>query len=165
MENPMTKEKLLHELRTSRQEWEALLREVGEDRMTESGATGYWSVKDVITHLTSYARWYMNAAEATLRGEPPPSDGTEFMPFEERNQLYYERDKDMPLDEALSQSEEVYGRLLRAVEQLPEEFLIEAQNFPGLPEPVFVWRMFQGDVYDHTRTHIGWIREWLESSR
>jgi hypothetical protein len=161
MENPMTKAKLLNEMRAARKEWEELLNEVGEARMTETGATGDWSVKDVITHLTSYARWYMNAAEAQLRDEMPAMDGTEQMPFEERNQLYYERDKAMPLAQALHESEQVHQRLLAAVEKLPEAFLIEPQNFPGAPQPTYVWQMLRGDVYDHTRTHIGWIRDWF----
>lgn len=161
MTNEMTKAKLLDELRSARSQWEAMLKEVPQNRMEEAGATGHWSVKNVITHLTSYARWYANAAEAQLQGEMPPMDGTEQMPFEERNQLYYERDKDMPLEQALKESEQVHQRLLVAVEQLPEPFLIEPQNFPGAPELIAVWQMLRGDVYDHTRTHIQCIREWL----
>ena len=164
METQMTKEKLLDELRAARQEWVTLLDEIEPERMIESGATGYWSVKDVIAHLTSYARWYMKAAEAQLRGEPIPMDGTEQMPFEERNQLYYEQAKDLPLEQVLLESAEVYQRLLDAVEKLPESFLIEPQTFPGAPIQFTVWEQFRGDIYDHTRTHIGWIREWLESS-
>lgn len=161
MDTSMTKARLLDELRAARSEWEALLQEVGAERMEESGATGHWSIKNVMTHLTSYARWYANATEAQLRGEMPPMEGTEQMPFEERNQLYYERDKDMPLEQALTESAQVHQRLLAAVEKLPEPFLIEVQNFPGAPEPIAVWQMLRGDVYDHTRTHIQWIRDWL----
>jgi predicted DNA-binding transcriptional regulator YafY len=76
MEEPMTKEKLLEELRSSRQEWKALLAEVGEDRMTQPGAAGDWSVKDVAAHLNTFVRWYATAAEAALRGELPEPDGT-----------------------------------------------------------------------------------------
>lgn len=158
----MTKAKLLDALRAARQEWESLLHEVGGERMTIAGATGYWSVKDVITHLTYYARWYANAAEAQLRGEMPPLDGTEQMPFDARNHIVYERCKDMPLAQALRESAETHQRLLAAVEQLPEAFLIEPQTIPDSPQPAFViWKMLRGDVYDHTRTHIQGIRAWL----
>lgn len=164
MGNQMTKAKLLEEIRSARAEWEQLITEIPENRMMESGATGYWSVKDVMTHLTSYARWYMNAAEAQLRGEMPPVDGTEQMPFEEKNQVHYEREKDKSLEQALSESQDVHERLLVALEQIPEPFLIEPQNFPDVPEPTAIWQMLRGDVYAHTRTHIGWIRNWLDQT-
>jgi uncharacterized damage-inducible protein DinB len=164
MTDQMTKARLIEELQNARQEWVTLLDEIPSERMTEAGATGYWSVKDVISHLTSYARWYMNAAEAQLRGEPPPMDGTEQMPFEERNQIYYEQTKDLPLEQVLLASAEVYQRLLNAVEKLPESFLIEPQKIPGTTLEFTIWQQLRGDVYDHTRTHIGWLRDWLEST-
>lgn len=164
MGDQMTKAKLLQEIRSARAEWEQLTSEIPQERMTKSGATGYWSVKDVMTHLTSYARWYMNAAEAQLRGEMPPVDGTEQMPFEEKNLVYYEREKDKSLEQALSESQNVHERLLAALEQIPEPFLIEPQVFPDVPEPTAIWQMLRGDVYAHTRNHIGWIRDWLDGS-
>jgi hypothetical protein len=96
MENTMTKAQLLAELRAARAEWDALMAQVGEERMTEPGAAGVWSVKDVVAHLTSYARWYANAAEAQLRGELSPPDGTEGMDFEQRNQEHQRREQHLP---------------------------------------------------------------------
>jgi uncharacterized protein (TIGR03083 family) len=162
MENTMTNAQLLGELRAARAEWDALMAEVGEERMTEPGATGAWSVKDVIAHLAGYARWYANAAEAQLRGELPPPDGTEGMDFEQRNQEYHRRAQHLPLAEVLEESRQVHQRLLAAVEAHTEEFLTQSQHFDGMPEPVEVWRMLQGDVYDHSREHAQVIRAWLE---
>jgi hypothetical protein len=42
-----------------------------------------------------------------------------------------------------------------------EEFLTQPQHFEGMPEPLEVWRMLQGDVYDHSREHAQVIRLWL----
>ena len=87
MDEPITKAGLLRELRAVRAEWDALMAEVGAARMTEPGAAGDWSIKDVTAHLTSYSRWFVNASEAHFRGEMPPLDGSEGMSFEQRNQL------------------------------------------------------------------------------
>jgi hypothetical protein len=54
MDNQMTRARLLVELRAARSEWDTLMAVVGEERMTEPGAAGDWSVKDVIAHLTSF---------------------------------------------------------------------------------------------------------------
>jgi hypothetical protein len=75
MNEPITKAYLLRELRVARAEWDALMDEVGPARMTEPGAAGDWSVKDVTAHLASYNRWFVLASEAHFRGEIPPLDG------------------------------------------------------------------------------------------
>jgi hypothetical protein len=44
------KTQLLETLRRERADWEALLAQVDQARMTRPGVAGAWSVKDVITH-------------------------------------------------------------------------------------------------------------------
>jgi len=128
MEQEISKASLLHELRAARAEWEALLAEVGQSRMTELGAAGDWSVKDVMAHLTSYSRWFVNASEAHFRGELPPPDGTEGMDFEQRNLFWHQQGRDLPLAEVQAESQRVFGRLLEVVEAHSEEFLTQPQQ-------------------------------------
>src|SRR5262245_36662842 len=158
----MTKARLLAELRGARAEWDALMAEVGEGRMTEPGAAGDWSVKDVIAHLMSFDRWFVHASEAHLRGELPPLDGTEGMSFEERNQFFYRQAQHRPLDEVLAESRQIFQRLLEVMGAHSEEFLTRPQHFEGVPEPVLIWKLLEGDVYGHYRDHMRSIRAWLE---
>ena len=116
MTEKMIKAKLLAELRASRQEWDALIAEVGEARLTQPGAAGDWSVRDISAHLTAYNRWFVNASEAYFRGEMPPMDGTEGLPYEEFNRLHHARTRDKPLAEVLDESRRVCQRLLEMVE-------------------------------------------------
>ena len=116
MEQTITKAGLLHELRAARAEWDTLMAEVGAARMTEPGAAGDWSVKDVIAHLTSYDRWFVQASEAYFRGEMPPRDGTENMDFEQRNLFRHQQTRDLPLAEIQAESQRVFDRLLEVVE-------------------------------------------------
>ena len=130
--------------------------------MTDPGAAGDWSVKDVIAHLTSYDRWFVRASEAHFRGELPPPDGTEGMDFEERNQFLYQQARDRPLAEVLAESHAVFQRLLEVVEAHTEEFLTQPQQFEGAPGPILVWKLLEGDGYAHYRDHMPSIRAWLE---
>ena len=163
MDDQITKAKLLDELRAARAEWDTLLAEVGQDHMTEPGAAGDWSVKDMVAHLTSYSQRFISASEAQFRGELPPPDSTEGMDFETLNQHYYALNKDRPLSEILAESEQVFKRLLEVTELHSEEFLIQPQEFPGapVPGPLFIWKILEGDVYGHYREHMEMIREWL----
>lgn len=164
MNEAITKASLLRELRAARAEWDALIAEVGVARMSEAGATGNWSVKDVMAHLTSYSRWFVHASEAHFRGEIPPLDGTEGMSFEQRNQLRYMQARDRPLADVQAESKQVFGRLLEVVQAHTEEFLTQPQQFEGVPEPLLIWRMLEGDGYAHYRDHIHVIRAWLARS-
>jgi len=56
MDEPVTKVRLLDMIRTARAEWDGLLSQVDETRMTQPGVAGEWSVKDVIAHITWHER-------------------------------------------------------------------------------------------------------------
>jgi hypothetical protein len=51
MEQPLPKAALLAALHASRAELESVISPVPPERMTEPGACGAWSVKDVLAHL------------------------------------------------------------------------------------------------------------------
>ena len=162
MDAQITKASLLHELRAARAEWDALMAVVGEGRMTEPGAAGDWSVKDVMAHLTSYSRWFVNASEAHFRGELPPLDGTEGMDFEQRNLFWHQQARDRSLADVQAESQQVFSRLLEVVQAHSEEFLTQPQQFENAPEPLLIWKMLEGDGYEHYRDHMRSIRAWLE---
>ncbi len=52
----MHKTQLLETLRIEREQWESLLAQIGEGRMTQPGVADEWSVKDIITHVMWYER-------------------------------------------------------------------------------------------------------------
>ena len=162
MDEITSKPQLLATLRSTYAQWEALLTAIGEARMTKAGALGEWTVKDVIAHLTAYADWYATAMENALRGEPPPQTGTEWMPFEERNQLFYRRDKAKPLQQVLADSQETIQRLMAGVEAHSEAFLTQPQQFEGAPSPVVIWKMLEADCYGHCQEHMAALRAWLD---
>jgi len=164
MDTPITKAGLLHELRAVRAEWDALMAEVGAARMTKPGAAGDWSVKDVIAHLTSYNRWFVHASEAHFRGEMPPLDGTEGMDFEQRNQYRHQQTREHSLADVQAESQQMFDRLLEVVEAHSEEFLTQPQQFEGALGPLLVWKMIEGDGYEHYRDHMRSIRVWLTQS-
>jgi hypothetical protein len=59
----MNKTVLLDKMRKERAAWEALISEVGENRVTEPGADGYWKVKDTVAHMTAYEEWVVQCIE------------------------------------------------------------------------------------------------------
>jgi hypothetical protein len=157
----MNKTKLLDTLREKRAQWDAVLAQVPEAVMTEPGVAGEWSVKDIVAHLNSFERWYADRLHEALRGEVYTPTEFDWIPFDERNDRVFRQNRQRPLADVLAESWQAFARLLEGVQAQSEAFLIEPQLFPGAPEPLTVWKMLRGDVYDHYGEHISSIESWL----
>jgi hypothetical protein len=163
MDDLMTKPLLLETLRSKRAEWDALLAEVPESRMTEPGVSGEWSVKDMIAHLTFHERWFADRMQEQLCGQSYTPTELDFMDFDRRNDLIFQQQRDRPLPDVLAESREAFRLLIEGIQAHTEAFLTEPQQFEGAPEPVIIWQMLRGDVYDHYGQHAPSLRAWLAS--
>ena len=161
MDDQMTKFRLLETLRSKRAEWDAVLAEIPAAQMDEPGVAGEWSVKDIIAHVAYHERWYADRLHESLRGEKYAPTAIDRMDFDERNDLIFQQNRHRPVEDVLAESRLVFQRLVEAVEAHAEEFLIEPQHFEGAPEPVAVWKMLRGDVYDHYGQHVPALKHWL----
>ena len=161
MDDEMTKAKLLETLRAKRAAWDALLAEVPEDRMTEPGVAGSWSVKDIVAHLAYHERWYADRLQEQLRGERYVPNEIDRMPFDERNDWIFQQQRSHTLADVLAESRQAFQTLIAGVEAQTEAFLIEPQRFEGAPGPVTIWQMLRGDVYEHYGQHMPSIQAWL----
>jgi hypothetical protein len=115
----------------------------------------------MIAHITYYERWMADRMHEQLRGESYTPTSLDQMHFEERNVLIYEEYRGRSISDVLSDSRQVFQRLMEAVQAHSEAFLIDPQRFEGAPGPVVVWQMLQGDVYDHYPQHMPSIKSWL----
>src|SRR6478736_3211511 len=120
MADQMTKSKLLDIMSESQTRWQALLAEVGEERMTRPGVEGDWSVKDIVAHVNFYEDWLVGYLQSALRGEKPQSNPeTAGVDTDQQNAWVYERIRDRPLRDVLEESPRIFARLLETVQALP----------------------------------------------
>ena len=146
-----------HAWRRDRAEWDRLLAEVGEERMLEPRLPGAWSVKDVIAHVNWYEREMITAIEQRALV------GSELweLPQDERNVPIYEQGKDLPLEQVLTESDQIFARLWTLVGELEDEDLIEASHFDQMPEDWEPWQVIASNTFEHYQQHIPDIRAWL----
>lgn len=153
----MNKQELIDKIERAHSEWQSLLDEVGEARMTEPGVTGDWSVKDLIAHLSSWQQRVLDRMDTDQTGTPVEMVGRD---VDEINAALYERNRDRPLEAALADADDTYSRFLERVQGLSEQQLFEPGHFAFTKEnPLYHW--IAGDTFEHYDEHSATIRVWL----
>ena len=163
-----SKADLLAAIERERAGWERLLAEVGEARMTRPGATGDWSFKDVVVHLSGWRERTLDRLEAARRHQPPPPppwpegfDEDSEAGLEQINRWLYERGKDRPLADVLAESREQFRQLYEAVQSLPEQDLLEPGRFPWLEGEALGPAVLGGSFAHLHEEHEPTLRAWL----
>jgi hypothetical protein len=165
MDTPVTKAYLIERIQRERAAWEALLADVGESRMTQPGAAGDWTFKDVAAHLTAWRQRGVNRLKAAQRGEQPtPAPWIAAgVPAEDDpiNDWIYRANRDRPLADVLRESRESLEQLETAAQALSEQDLIDPQRFPWMEGTSLGVSIF-GNSMDHFHEdHEPELRAWL----
>jgi DinB superfamily len=160
-DQPMTGTRLASILQAERTQWNALLAQVGLDRMEEPGVEGEWSVKELVAHLTWYeqaivegARQFLSTGTFTRRR---PAD----MGLDELNAHIAAESRARPTSGVLAEADEVFGQLLRVIAACPEDLLNDPRRL-GLPEDMVPWMGVANNSYAHYRQHEPALRAWLD---
>lgn len=166
MGSSTSKPRLLDGLKNEQAGWEALLRDIGEEHMTQPEVAGGWSIKDIVAHLTGWRRRTVARLQAALRHEPtpPPDWPPQLESDDEINAWIYAANRDKPLADVLRESREVFQQLVDAVEAFPEADLLDSARFPWLEAEAFplTGTIFFGHFHDE---HEPDMRAWLERVR
>ena len=159
MAENMDKGKLLELIRKERARWEAVLEEVGNERMTESGVVGFWSVKDLIAHVT----WSENEMLKLLRERSLENASKLWdLPLDERNRIIYEENRGRSLADIMQEADQVYEGVLDEIGILAEEDLHHPRNYEGMPSEWVPWQIIMGNTYKHYAEHTEDVANWLE---
>ena len=157
---PMTATRLIEILKAERSQWNALLEQVGVDRMEIPGVEGMWSVKELVAHLTWYERAVVDAAGQVMSGGSFVRPGDGAGGIDERNERIASASRARPAGDALAEADEVFGQLLGVIAACPDDLLNDARLL-GLPDDIPPWMRVANNSYAHYREHAGSLRAWL----
>ena len=159
----MNKSEFLQTLCNEQIEWEAFLGRVQRDVLTQPGACGRWSVKDVVAHVGMWERYVTAMVSAHERkGKAALHEmWGEFVPSSELqddalNEWYAEQLQHRSFDQILGQQREIRAQLVGTVEAISEPTLT-ALGVPvaGLAatnhEPL--WQAIKSMSYGHVNLH------------
>lgn len=153
----MDRATLLETIKTGRADWDALLAQVDETRMTQPGVAGEWSVKDIIAHVTWYERETMGMVEqrAVIGSE------LWYRSLDERNDAIFAANRDRSLSDVRTEAQQVFAALLDAIETLSEQELNDPAAFQHMPTEWIPWKAIASNTYEHYPQHSPDIQAWL----
>jgi hypothetical protein len=167
--NEPSKGEILAAIERERAAWEALLADVGERRMTESGAFGEWTFKDLVAHLDAWEADTLARLEAAAWNRPEPESAWPADLGEDDdaiNAWIYEQNRDRLLAEVIEESRELYARLAEVVQMLPDAALTDADAFDWTEGEPLGATIVAGSYFEHLHEeHEPAIRAWLAASR
>ena len=158
-----TREEALAAFDAARREHQHFLASIPRERMTEPGATGPWSVKDVIAHVAAWRGRTLDRLEAAAAGrpEPPPPWPPGLEEDDAINEWFYEQHRDDPLDAVLARWNTSFDRLLAAFMALPDEVVYDPAYFLWLEGHSLVEAVHSGFLGHFREEHEPVLRAWL----
>ncbi len=156
----MDKTTFMKMLQETRGQWEELLAQIDEEHMLQPGATGKWSVKDVIAHVMDGERELVQIMHTHV------VTGSELwnLSDDERNEIVYQQNRERPLQEIMSEEQQAYANLLAAAQTLSDDDLNDPHHFQRMPEEWVPWRIFAGNSFKHYQDHMPALRAWVTHS-
>lgn len=154
----MNKTEFLDALQTGRGEWDAVLAQIGAARMTEPGIEGEWSVKDIIAHVT----WFEREMVGVLQARALVGSDLWNLGQDERNAAIYEQNRQRPLDDVLTETQQVFKQLIQLAQTLDDQDLNDPTRFADMPADWSLWKIIAGNSFAHYRAHASDLRQWLD---
>lgn len=156
----MDKSSVIEEISRSYAEFETLIGLIPEQRMLESGASGIFSVKDIVVHITWFEREMVNV----FRDHALIGSDLWNLPTDERNMVIYEENRIRPLSVILKDAKIIHLQLVEILEQLDEDSLNDPTRFREMPVDWIPWQVLAGNTYEHYAHHTQDIKRWHDQA-
>jgi hypothetical protein len=152
-----TFERLLDDGRAA---WDALLARVPAGRWTEAGATGVWTLKDLVAHIA----WGEEEVVHLLRTHDfSMGSGLWLLEPDERNRMVYMQRRRWPLDLVIGYEAETYANLRSLLVTLDTDDLNLSARFASLPHQWRPWHFIASNTFGHYDAHAPGVEAWLRA--
>ncbi len=161
-DQPMTGARLAEILRTERAQWNALLAQVGSDRMEIPGVVGEWSVKQLVAHLTWYEQAIVEGAQQVQSTGKFSRRRPEGVSMHDVNAQIAAEGQERSAADVLAEADSVFAQMLAVIQAVPTEMLNDPRLL-GLPDDVTPWMAVANNSYAHYCEHEPELSAWLAS--
>lgn len=158
----MAKEEILEQIREARGALLAAIEDLPPDTLLRSHVVGYWSIKDVLAHLTAWEAELITALSQLDNPTHIPGI-VEIEDGEGWNEEQYHISARRPLELVLEDFHGVHKHLLKAVEALDERTLTDARLFTWMEGEPLSYLIAESATW-HEEEHAEQIRRWREEN-
>jgi hypothetical protein len=157
MNQPSTVQQLIDIFQSERADWEALLKQINQGRLTLPGVAGAWSVKDIIAHIT----WFEREMIGLIKDHALEGSDLWNLPTDDRNAAIYEENRELSLAQVTEESAQVFQQLLELLPTLSDEDLTSPENFLYMPPDWQPRDIIAQNTYEHYQQHIPDLERWI----
>lgn len=154
-EQTTTKARFLELHRTYFSQLASLLAQFTDEKKTTLYVFDDWTIKDVMAHITSWHYDALDVLDAALHGREPVQAVIEvdWDYVHSRNAQFYQQNKSRPLAEVEATLHSTYEQILKGIEALSEEALLNPDYFAWMHGNKLA-REIRGNTYEHYKDHI-----------
>ena len=128
---------------------------LSDAQLMEPGATGEWSVRDILAHVTTWEEEALTHLPLILEGGTPPRYSVRYGGIDAFNARMTEQKARLSLATVRRQLDETHRRLIDFIQRAPEDQLSRESRFR---------RRLRLDAYGHYPLHAEAIRRWRQES-
>jgi hypothetical protein len=155
----MNKVTILEELTNSHRKMLEAIDGLSEEAMLQPGVCGYWSVKDVLNHLSHWEAELVTLLWQVAQGKRPSSTSHSNEEIERLNQRWQQEGFERSLEMVIADFRGVRKQTIRRVEALTEDDLMQSDRFPwlrgkSLADKIAVYS------FEHDMEHMDSINKW-----
>lgn len=147
----MKKQQLLDKIDTAWSALEASFDGLTGAQLAQHGVTGDWSVKDILSHITTWEEEALKHLPHIREGKRPPRYSVLYGGIDAFNALKTEENRTRSLAEVLARFETIHNQLVAYIQAAPDELIATETRFR---------RRIRLDTYSHYPVHTQGIREW-----
>ena len=136
--------------------WQALQESyagLSDAELVEPGATGAWSVKDTIAHVTWWEEEALTHLPLILEGGRPPRYSVKYGGIDAFNAQMTEQKAKLSLAGVMRERDDTHRRLIDYLQTVPEDQIATETRFR---------RRLRLDTYGHYPKHADAIRQWRD---
>ncbi len=150
----MKKEQVIQKVEKAWLEFTTSYAGLPAERMLEPGASGEWSLKDIIAHVAAWEGEALKYLPLILEGKRLPRYSVMYGGIDAFNAQAAEKARQLSLEEVIRKAAETHARLVAYLETAPEEKFTTETRFR---------RRIRLDTYSHYPHHTQAIREWRKA--
>ncbi|MCC7447433.1 MAG: DinB family protein [Anaerolineae bacterium] len=156
----MAKQDVLEQIRRARGALLTAIEGLPDDAMLRPGVIGFWSVKDILAHLTTWESELITALAQLDRPTRVP-EIVKIEDIDDWNEEQYRNNVRRGLDAVMEDFNGVHKHLLKAVEALDDKTLDNVRKFPWMEGEPLTYLIMENAIW-HEQEHAEDIRKWRE---